>query len=130
MNKAKKAVWVFAIITAIIISILWIIAQNAQSRINIPDDKIIFYYGVSCPHCKIVEEFMGENNAADFLNIEMKEVYLNKNNANELIEVGKLCDIETGYIGAVPLTYFNGSCYLGDEPSIEFLKEKLAEVSE
>ncbi len=130
MNKAKKAVWAFSILAVIVIAALWIIAPSNTPEGNISADKIIFYYGITCPHCKNVEVFMDEKNADSILPIERKEVYLNKTNADELIEIGKICKIDKDYIGAVPLTYFNGTCFLGDTDSIAFLEQKLAEVSQ
>lgn len=131
MNKAKKSVIIFGVISALVIAILLI--ASLQSEQPIPqnnNDTISFYYGITCPHCKKVESFMEENNVSSTLNIEKKEVYLNKDNADELIKIGKKCNLEKDYIGAVPLIYYNKKCYLGDEPSIKFLEQKLSEATE
>jgi len=127
MNKAKRTVWIFCISAVIIIAILFVIYLKTAS-INLPEDKIVFYYGVTCPHCKNVEAYMIEVNASSILQVESKEVYLNETNADELIKIGKFCKLQKDYVGAVPLAYYNGVCFLGDTPIIDFLKKKISEA--
>ncbi|MDP1696112.1 MAG: hypothetical protein Q8L29_04315 [archaeon] len=129
MNKAKRAVWIFSISITLVIIILFAIYLKTAS-LNLPENTVIFYYGVTCPHCKNVEAYMTEVNISSILSVESKEVYLNKTNADELIKVEKFCKIQKDYYGAVPFAYYNGECYLGDVPIIEFLKQKISEVNE
>lgn len=128
MNKAKRAVWIFSILISLIIIILFAIYLKTTA-LDLPENKIIFYYGINCPHCKNVEAYMTEVNVSSTLQVESKEVYLNKTNADELIKVEKFCKIPKEYLGAVPLAYYNEECFLGDTPIIEFLKQKLNEVN-
>lgn len=44
----------------------------------------VFYYGQWCPHCAKVEEYMESVDWYSKLNITKKEVYFDKNNAQEL----------------------------------------------
>jgi hypothetical protein len=129
MNKAQKIVAGFLILAAAIILILLALyvksqAANAAANVTFPSG-IVFYYGETCPHCKIVEAFMAENNASSRLNITQKESFGNLVNAQELVSVGSYCKIAKENIGAVPLIYSEGKCYLGDVDAIDFLKAKL-----
>ncbi len=124
MNKAQKIIVGFFIISLLLIGILFLIYLNKPTNIPSPEE-IVFYYGITCPHCKIVEQWISDNNFTQKMNITQKEVYENQTNAKELIAVGTLCKIEKQYIGAVPLVYSDGKCYLGDVDSISFLKNKI-----
>jgi glutaredoxin len=124
MNKAQKIIVGFFIISILVIATLFLIYLNKP--VNIPSSQeIVFYYGITCPHCKIVEQWMADNNFTQKINITQKEVYENQTNAKELIAVGALCKIEKQYIGAVPMIYSEGKCYLGDVEAIKFLKTKM-----
>lgn len=120
MNKAQKVVVGFIIVAILVIAVLFIVKLN-QSAIEISGNNIL-YYSFTCPHCKIVEQFIADNNITSKINITQKEVSLNNENANELVAAGKLCKIQNDYIGAVPLLYSGGKCYLGDVDIIDFLK--------
>lgn len=45
---------------------------------------MILYVGEGCPHCAAVEEFLAEKGYYDKCSIEVKEVYFNRGNAQEL----------------------------------------------
>jgi glutaredoxin len=126
MNQAKKLVFAFLVASAIIIAILAIIAFRPKiNPTEFSTNETIFYYGITCPHCKNVEKWMDENNFTKTFNLTQKEVYLNQTNAQELLSVGKICKIQKDYIGAVPLVYSNGTCFLGDTDIINFFKTKI-----
>lgn len=124
MKKVHKVIISFFVISAIILIALYGIYLSKSKNVNLPSEDV-FYYGITCPHCKIVEQFIEEENISSKIEFKSKEVYQNKDNANELIKIGKFCNIEPKYIGAVPLLYFNKTCYLGDAPIIEFLNRTL-----
>jgi len=128
MNKAKKAVLIFCISAALVLAFLFILSAKT-TNLNLPNDKIIFYYGITCPHCKLVEDYMENNSIESILPIVKKEVYLNQTNADELLAIGKKFNLPQEEIGAVPLAYYNGQYYIGDEPVINFLKQKAKEVA-
>lgn len=124
MNKAQKIVVGFFVISLLIILSLYFVYINKP--ITPPQaGEIIFYYGITCPHCKLVEQWMADNNFTQKINITQKEVYENPANAKELIAAGNICKIDKQYLGAVPLVYSDGKCYLGDVDSISFLKTKI-----
>jgi glutaredoxin len=37
-------------------------------------DKIIFYYGITCPHCKDVEDWMEKNKIEGKIKVEKKSI--------------------------------------------------------
>jgi hypothetical protein len=129
MNKAQKVVFGFLSIAIIVIAVLIVISirvpHNYFTCSNTGIEGTVFYYGVTCPHCKIVEEFMTENNVLEKINLVQKEVYQNQTNANELINLGRNCNLPGDYIGAVPLLYENNKAYVGDKDIIDFLKQKI-----
>ena len=125
MNKAQKIVLWFFAISVLVLALLFIISLNPAVNEDELPKGVIFYYGETCPHCKIVEEFMTGNNVSSKMNITMKESFGNLVNADELIKVGKYCKLAGKNLGAVPLIYSEGKCYLGDVESIDFLKTKL-----
>ena len=71
----------------------------------------------------IVEEYIEENNIKEKIFFEQKEVYYNKNNANELAEKAGLCGLPTNSVG-VPFLWNGSKCFVGDQEIIEFLKEQ------
>jgi len=93
---------------------------------NNTSSTIILFYGEGCPHCAKVEEFIKENKIKEKITFEEKEVYFNKENAKQLIEVAKKCGFNENEIG-VPFLWDgeNQKCIVGDEPIINFFKEKL-----
>lgn len=116
MNKAKKVVATFLLVVFLLISILYAIYINKQKS----KDEIIFFYGITCPHCKNVEKFIEENNLDKTLKITKKEVYNNQNNLLELVKYAEKCGIYDDV--GVPFIYYKGECYVGEEESINLLR--------
>ena len=123
MNKAQKIVAGFFAIAILVIAVLFFISLKSPND-SLPSG-IVFYYGETCPHCKLVEEFMASNNATSRINVTMKESFSNLVNGDELIKIGSYCKLAKENLGAVPLVYSDGKCYLGDTEAINFLKTKL-----
>lgn len=122
MNKAQKAFFLFLASSFLIIFVLIGVSNYFKNS-----NKMIFYYGIGCPHCANVEDFMEKNGVESKLEIIKKEVYYSKTNAFELKKVAEKCGLDSDSIG-VPLMYSKGKCYLGDEEIINFLKLNLQGV--
>ena len=123
--KAKKTIIVFFIAVLAVIGLLLAAGLLFPGDSgNYPSEPTLFY-GEECPHCKIVEEFMADNNVSEKINITMKESFSNETNAEELISVEKYCKIEPKYFGSVPLLFKDNKCYLGDSEIINFFKSEL-----
>lgn len=61
--------------------------------------QIIFFYGDGCPHCKIVEKYISDNDIRDKVAFQEKEIYKNKRNSAMLLEKAKACGIDEASIG-------------------------------
>ncbi|MBU5690196.1 MAG: glutaredoxin domain-containing protein [Candidatus Aenigmatarchaeota archaeon] len=118
MNQAKRAFAVFVILSLVLIFSLYIVYKN-KPKYN--QDEILFFYGITCPHCKNVENFIDENNLNDKLKIRSFEVYQNETNLNEMLAYARKCGLKDSNLG-VPMIYYNGKCYIGDKDCIDLLK--------
>ncbi len=92
------------------------------------DDSFIYFYSLTCPHCKNVKEFLDKNQVLDKLPIEEKEVSENRTNATLLTQAAVKCQIDQNEIG-VPFLFDQGKCVVGDTPIIEHLTLKLNELT-
>lgn len=122
----KKAILIFLGIFALIgISFFFLKKNSLNEKLEIPKG-IVLFYGIGCPHCAKVENFIKENKIKEKISFEEREVYFNRKNAKLLIEVAKKCGYPESQIG-VPFLWDgeNEKCIVGDEPIINFLKEKL-----
>ncbi len=84
---------------------------------------IVLYYGDGCPHCANVEKYIQENGIKDKVSFEEKEVYKNKDNAEQMAEDASYCGIDVESFG-VPFLWADGKCLMGDEDIIDFFKQK------
>jgi glutaredoxin len=104
--------------------------SNTNTTAPISNPDLIIYYGNTCPHCKKVEDYISQNDINSKLKIDLKEVYQNKDNQLELQENAAKCepkiDLASG-IG-VPFAFvkFNNQCLIGDQPVIDWIKNKVA----
>jgi len=89
-------------------------------------NQIILFYGIGCPHCAKVEEFIKENKVKEKISFVEKEIYFNKENQKELLEKAKICKIPENEVG-VPFFWDGEKCFLGDVDIINFFKEKIGQ---
>lgn len=126
MKKIKKKDYfalLFIFVSVVLILILILKPSSPPSDIDFDykNGTVLFYYGETCPHCRIVENYIAQNSLDSKITIISKEVYKNKDNQNELFHVGDLCKINRNMLG-VPLIFYNGECFIGDVNGIELLK--------
>jgi hypothetical protein len=87
-------------------------------------DGILLFYGQGCPHCKIVDDFITQNKVEDKVKVTKLEVWYDKNNQIILGEVVRKCGEKSDTVG-VPFLYDGkGKCYIGDQDTINFLKNE------
>ncbi len=84
---------------------------------------LILYYGETCPHCKIVEKYIADNNIEEKLKITHKEIYNNRANNDELVSKANYCQLDLKNVG-VPFLWTGSNCLIGNQPIIDFLKEQ------
>lgn len=121
----KRDYLALALIFALVVLILLLILRPSSPPIDIDftyqNGTVLFYYGESCPHCRLVENYIYENNLDAKLTIISKEVYANQSNQDEIFYVAGLCKINHNMLG-VPLIFYNGNCFIGDVDGIKLLK--------
>ena len=85
---------------------------------------MILYYGYDCPHCKLVEQFISENNLTEKFGIAQLEIKNNTFNMIKFQKAAQKCNISEKNFG-VPMLVADGVCYQGDIDSINFLRNKM-----
>jgi len=83
----------------------------------------ILFYSPDCPHCVNVEKFVEENNIEEKFPFTRLNILSGRANGELLMEKAKICGIPENQVG-VPFLWNEGKCLLGDEPIINFFKEK------
>jgi len=131
MNKAQKTVvWFFAIAIIAIAALfaVYILKNGGDGNDTGLPDANVLYYREDCPHCKIVEAFVEDNNVTGKMGIVQKEVMTNQTNKDEFKKVAESCQIDLAKAG-VPFFYSGGEdekkCLMGDTDIINFMKERL-----
>jgi glutaredoxin len=135
MNMNKQTL-VTTLLLLIIIGLLSIVVVGSRGKSKnettesktsekvVVDDKTpVFFYGNTCPHCADVETWMKENKIEEKIRVVKKEVYANKQNAQELTEAAQNCNLPTDSIG-VPFLYVEGKCLIGSPDVISYLSQK------
>ncbi len=125
---SKKLVTVFAILT--IVTLLGIITleskriqrENQNVEEIVSSDNPIYYYGVTCPYCRELEKFIEENKIEEKITITKKEVYQEKQNANELAIVAKYCGLNINDVG-LPFILVEKKCIMGLEEIKEYFQK-------
>jgi glutaredoxin len=123
----RKRVLIFlSILLIIIFSALFFLNKNNYQTEKELKEKLVLFWGIGCPHCAKVEEFIKENGIKEKISFEEMEVYFDRKNQNILKEAARLCNLKTNEIG-VPFLWDREKkeCIIGDEPIINFFKEKL-----
>jgi glutaredoxin len=98
-------------------------AVNNNTADQPNSSEIIFYYSNTCPHCKVVEEFINSNNIKEKVSFQSKEVGENKENASDLMAKAGQCKIAQDQIG-VPFLWDGSKCVIGADEIINFFKNK------
>jgi len=112
-----------------IITILIIIGFIfAFYKLTSQKSDFILFYGNTCPHCKVVEEFITTNQIDQKLKISQLEVYENKSNTSVFVNMVKeICPDQSNPDG-LPVPFLidqkDKKCILGDAPINEYLSEK------
>jgi glutaredoxin-related protein len=86
--------------------------------------EMILFYGDTCPHCEIVEQYIKDNNIKTKYQFQELEVFNNQDNAALLAEKARTCNLDTSAGVGVPFFYAGGqTCLLGDQDIINFFKK-------
>lgn len=125
-----KKIITFLIIIIILVGFYFLTSKKPASitSTEIPTSDYILFYGSSCPHCKIVEEFISTNQIDQKLKINQLEVYENESNKAIFSKiVQQICPDQINN-GGLPVPFLvdqkNKKCTIGDTPITEYLTEK------
>jgi len=117
---------VVAVVLAVILAIVYFTGgfkEENNSLTTDPNTKgIVLFYGLECPHCKDVEDFILANNIANTVNFTQSEVWHNKSNAQLLGQKVQICKITANTVGVPFLFDGNDKCYIGAPDVISFFK--------
>lgn len=95
--------------------------------------EYIFFYGNGCSHCAKVEKFFDENDVEKKYDLEMKEIYFNRDNLKDFqTYIEKLwIDSSKAWVPFLVIDNENECKYVAwDKKIIEFFQEKLDAESE
>ena len=95
----------------------------AAPQVSALDNKTILFYGSTCPHCQIVEQYLDDHKIYDKMTIDKKEVYQDKDNANLMMEAVRRCSLSQNNVG-VPFLWVENKCLVGDEEVTNYFKTK------
>ena len=122
----KKTILTFAGVGVAVIALaVFLFFKQPSDQINWAelDSQITYYYGVDCPHCLRVLQFIEENKIAEKVTFTKKEVSENISNGREFLQVAEKCGLAPSEAG-VPLVYAQGKCLMGEPDVTGFFKEK------
>lgn len=122
----KKIVTVLFLVVLVLggLGYLYINHKKSASGPAVSTADTILFYGIGCPHCKIVEDYMTANHVTDKIQMEQREVFANTQNAQLMQEKAGECGIDKNNLG-VPLLWVKGKCYSGDTDVIQYFKDQL-----
>lgn len=129
---SKTLITLFIILTIGLLIGIIVLDGSKSKKDQVAIDEVlnsknpIYFYETTCPNCKIVEEFMTQNNIEEKTTLEKIEVS-SAVNAEILVAVAQKCSIPTTGLG-VPLLYADGKCYEGRVDVIKYLSEKAGVV--
>ena len=114
-----------ALLIFALISVLLLIKIKENQFLEKAPEKMIYFFGKTCPHCVGVEKFFKENEIEKKFQFEKREVFYNEANKRLLILLAeKKCNLKEDKIG-VPLFWTGSECFVGEKPIVDFFKEKL-----
>ena len=119
LKKVHKALIAYALLSIILIGSLSIIYFVKK-----PADDYVLYYSETCPHCKIVEEYISNNSLQTKLHITEKEVSKNQPNLLEMKRRVDSCGENNGTL-SVPFMYYQKNCFTGEDEIITLLSSKI-----
>lgn len=121
----KTGITIFIVITIGILLGIIVLESNRTKGVSqalnevLSSKDIVYFYGNTCPNCKVLQDFIDKNKIEEKVTIIKKEVYSNQSNALILSDVAEKCGIPSSEIG-VPFVYLEGKCLIG-EPNIREL---------
>ena len=92
-------------------------------------DAHVFYWGVACPFCHDVTDWIEETNAGQKISIIQKEVSQHPNYSQELMDQAHLCDLDPENMPIPILISKDQDCIIGSLEIISFLEQQIKMLS-
>lgn len=127
----KKTILTVLIIVAVLLGFYKLTSQKPTSistNTDYQNSDYILFFGNTCPHCKVVEEFITQNQIDQKLKISQLEVYDNKSNSALFANMVKeVCPDQSSPSG-LPVPFLinpkDKQCFIGSTPITDYLTEK------
>lgn len=97
--------------------------KNPVNVRTLTKKDFIYFYGVTCPHCKELNKFLEEKGINKRVKYEKLEVFYNEDNAALMKQAADMCKINPSGMG-VPLILDKGKCYVGTPDAEKLFLEK------
>lgn len=119
------------IIIAIMIGAFFFLSKPSTQPTNLtPSDTLVYFWSVTCPHCKNVADFLETWQNTPKLKMDKKEISQNADNQALFTQQGAKCDIPSSEMGVPLLVTYEGKCITGDTPVINYFKSLFPESSD
>ncbi len=102
-------------------------SSQVEKTLKLQEDKLTYFYGVTCPHCREVNEFLEKEKIKEKLSFNKLEVYYNRDNAALMQQAAEKCGLDTNTIG-VPFVYNRGKCYIGTPEVKKIFSEEVKKL--
>jgi len=128
--KKTTIILVILIVFVLIVGIYFVVKgrrNNDEQLLASVQNSTIFFYGDGCPHCANVDKFVTDNNVESKIQFERKEIFNDSNNSHLMTLIAtKKCGLSESNLG-VPFLWDGpeSKCVSGDQPIIDFFKQKL-----
>ena len=120
----KKIILLILIGSAIVIGAFSFFVTKNSDNDNVESGMILFYQ-TGCSYCAIVDKYIEENNIAEKLSFQIKEVLSNKNNAVLMTQKASICGLSLKNVG-VPFLRTGEECLIGDKDIVNFFKQEIS----
>jgi len=121
----KNLLFPFIVAIAAIVVVALFVVLVKLSHPARPDSGLTFFYSTSCPHCANVEDFFVANDVEKNISINKVEINGSTENAKLFYDTNIKCGITNQKEMGVPLLWDGTTCVNGDEPIINYFKNKL-----
>lgn len=132
MNNKKSAVLILGVL-ALVVFIAFSsskkkteapISENTTTTfVSFAEDlpsKATLFFSNTCPHCKVVEDYIKANNVKSKIDLDEKEV-TTQENVQALLAVVQKCELPQDSIG-VPFLWTGSECLSGDQDIIAYFQ--------
>ena len=124
----KLNFWIVSIVATVIV-IVGGVFLFSRGESQVPNQLSLeaptsyeYYWSVTCPHCKNVNDFMVGWDGKDKIKIDKYEINESTENRDRFVARGELCEIPRSRLGVPLLITLKGVCLNGDTPIIEHFK--------